>query len=176
MQNSDEIYEQLIQLLDEQANPLAAQVREEVARGYLIDGSGLPAEEREARKQRLGDSRLPQIGAKEKVVVPYSGDERLALLCRTLLTSARTMTESRRALLQLVKTDDDVAQGSERASMYEMSGTTASLDRDTRIHFTSPDGADGADEEFDLPVELSKAELALTTVMSLLAPVLEEVR
>jgi hypothetical protein len=177
VQDSDEIYELLIELLDQQAEPLAAQIREEVARGRLIDGSGLPDEDLRARKRRLGDLKLTQLSANEKVVVPYSGDQRLALLCRTLLTSARTMTETRRALLQLTKTaDDEVAQGSEPALRLEMADTSVSVDRDPRMRFAWPDGIDGSDEEFDLPAELSEAELALATITALLSPVLEEVQ
>jgi hypothetical protein len=152
MQESAEIYEELIRRVGERSESLAAQIREEVARGRLVQGSKLPEGEREERQSRLAEAKLGRIGKDEMAVLPYTGDERLALLCQALLTLAQTMTESRRALLELT-TDNDLPH--------------------TRVLFTQPDETGSA--EFDLPVELSNAERALEQVTNLLGPVQEEV-
>jgi hypothetical protein len=152
MQESAEIYEELIRQVEERAAPVATQIREEVARGRLVQGSKLPEGERQERQFRLTEAKLGRIGKDEMAVLPYTGDERLALLCETLLTLARTMTESRRAVLELV-TD------------YELPHT--------QIRFTEPDETEAV--EFDLAVELAKAEQALEQVSYRLQPVQEEV-
>jgi len=152
MQESAEIYEELIRRVGERSDSLAAQIREEVARGRLVPGSKLPEGEREERQSRLAEAKLGRIGKDEMAVLPYTGDERLALLCQALLTLAQTMTESRRTLLELT-TDNDLPH--------------------PRVLFTEPDETDSI--EFDLPVELSNAERALGQVTNLLRPVQEEV-
>jgi hypothetical protein len=152
VRESAEIYEELIRRIEERAAPLAAQIREEVARGRLVQGSKLPESERQERQSRLVEAKLGRIGKDEMAVLPYTGDERLALLCQTLLTLAQTMTESRRTLLELA-TEHDLLH--------------------THVRFTEPNETEVA--EFDLTAELSRAEQALARVNALLEPVREEV-
>jgi hypothetical protein len=97
MQDSAEIYEELIRRVEERAPSLATQIREEVARGRLVQGSKLPEGERQERQSRLVEANLGRIGKDDMAVLPYTADERLALFSQTLLTLAQTMTESRRA-------------------------------------------------------------------------------
>jgi hypothetical protein len=152
VQDSAEIYEELLGRVEERAAPLAAQIREEVARGRLVQGSKLPEDERHERQFRLAEANLGRIGKDDMAVLPYTGDERLALLCQTLLALAQTMTESRRALLE-------VAIGHDLPH--------------TQLRFTEPDETQAV--EFDLAAELSRAEQALGRVKSLLEPVRQEV-
>lgn len=151
MQGSDEAYEELIRRIEERFVPLAVQIREEVARGRWVQGAELPESERQERQVRLVEAKLGRLGRDDMAVVAYTGDERLALLCQSLLTLAQTMTESRRALLEPT-TDHDLPH--------------------TRTRFTEPDETDPT--EFDLTVELSAAEHALEQVASLLGRVQEK--
>ncbi|XVU22084.1 hypothetical protein ACQPZJ_33095 [Actinoplanes sp. CA-054009] len=152
LQESAEIYDELIRRIEERSSPLAAQIREEIARGRLVQGSKLPEGERDKRQARLSESKLGRLGKDEMAVLPYTGDERLALLCEALLTLAETMAESRRALLELT-TEHDLAH--------------------SRVEFIDPDEAEAA--EFDLEDEHSRAARGLAEVKRLLEPAREEV-
>jgi len=102
VQEGAESYDELIALLEDRlGTPLAAQIRDEVARGRLVQGSQLP--EHQERQSRLAQAKLARIRNDEMAELLYTGDERLALLCQALLTLAQTMTETRRALLSLAR-------------------------------------------------------------------------
>jgi hypothetical protein len=118
----------------------------------LVQESKLPQGERDERQSRLTEANLEKIKRNEMAVVPYTGDERLALLCQTLLTLAQTMTESRRALLELA-VDHNLPH--------------------TQIQFTEPNEVGII--EFDLAADLPQAEIAFADVKSALEPVLQEV-
>ena len=166
MEDSERIYDELIEFLDERVNGLAAQIREEVGRGKLIKGTLLPEDDRQERQERLSEHNLARIAKNELTVLPYTGDERLALLCETLLTLARTMTESRRALIELAGSRDEHPASDATVGL-------ASIPQPLRISFSEPDGSQ--QEGFELSEELARTENALAQVASLLAPVREEV-
>ncbi len=70
MQDSAEIYEELIGRLEAAAAPVAVQVREEVGRGRLVKGSKLPEGERQERQFRLSEAKLGRITDDEMAVLP----------------------------------------------------------------------------------------------------------
>jgi hypothetical protein len=150
--NSAEIYDDLVARLGERASSLADQIREEVARGRLVQGSKLPVEERELRESRLTQAGLGKIGKDDVAVLPYTGDQRLALLCQALATLARSMAESRRSLLSLV-------------IRHELPVP--------RVLFAEPD--DIQPTEIDLVAETQRAEQMVSRINDLLTPVLAEV-
>lgn len=152
MEDSASIFDELLRLLEELAAPLAAQIRDEVTRGRLVEGQQLPTLDQQERQSRLKEANLGRIAKDELAVVQYSGDERLALLCETLLTLANSMTESRRALLEFTN-----AHGMPHAHIR------FALDDDTHAL------------ELDLEREVTSAEAALAKVRAALGPVREEV-
>jgi hypothetical protein len=169
VQESAEIYEELIGTLEERIPSVAAQIREEVARGRLLPGPNLSDPEREFRESRLHQAKLGRIAKEDIAVVPYSGDDRLALLCHTLLNLAETMTESRRAILELFNSDH--IQTARVLFVEPREGGATGLETEAP---GEPTGGDGI-IEIDLAVELPAVEQTLALVRRLLEPVYEEV-
>jgi hypothetical protein len=171
VQESTEIYEELIGTLEEHIPSVAAQIREEVARGRLLSGPNLSDPEREFRESRLHQAKLARISKEDIAVVPYSGDDRLALLCQTLLNLAETMVESRRAMLELFNSDH---MRTARVLFVGPSQGGA-----TGLETVEPAGPTGQDGDgiidIDLALELPVVEETLTLVRRLLEPVHEEV-
>lgn len=171
MQDSAEIYEELIGTLEERIPSVAAQIREEVARGRLFPGPKLSGQDREFREFRLHEARLGRIAKDDIAVVPYSGDDRLALLCQTLLGLAESMAESRRAILELFNSDH---MQTARVRFVEPSegGATGFETEEPG----EPIGENGNEIiDIDLAVELPAAEQTLDLVRRLLEPVHQEV-
>ncbi len=154
VEGSAEVYEDLIRRVEVAAAPVAGQVRDEVTRGRLVKGSKLPAGERQARQSRLSEHKLGRISDDEMAVMPYTGDQRLALLCDTLLTLAQTMAASRRAVLAF-------------AADHEIQSRF--------VEFADPDEVDTQTVHIDLEAEAAKAEQVLARVRELVAPVGQEV-
>ena len=171
MQDSAEIYEELIGSLEERIPSVAAQIREEIARGRLLPGPNLSDPEREFRESRLHEAKLGRIAKEDIAVVPYSGDDRLALLCQTLLNLAETMAESRRAMFELFN--------SEHMQTARVRFVEPSVGGATDLETYEPGGPAGENEggsiDIDLAVELPAVEQILALVRGLLEPVHEEV-
>jgi hypothetical protein len=171
VQESAEIYEELIGTLEERIPSVAAQIREEVGRGRLLPGPSLSDPEREFRESRLHQAKLGRIAKEDIAVVPYSGDDRLALLCHTLLNLAETMTESRRAILKLFNSDH--IQTARVLFVEPSQGGATGLETEAPGELTGGDG--NGIIEIDLAVELPAVEQTLALVSRLLEPVHEEV-
>lgn len=155
MQDSAEIYEELIRRLEAAAiAPVAVQVREEVGRGRLVKGAKLPEGERQERQSRLSEAKLGRITDDEMAVLPYSGDQRLALLCETLLTLAETMAASRRAVLTF-------------ATHHDLPSRF--------VEFRAPDEVEAETAHADLEADVAKAEQALAQVRQVVQPLRQEV-
>lgn len=101
MNGSGQAYQQLIQRVAEALPEVAAQVRDEVARGRIVAGSKLSSTEREEREIRMLEAKVGKIAKADVVSVPYNDDERLALLVDSLIRVAFTMRSSRQALAEL---------------------------------------------------------------------------
>lgn len=98
------------------------------------------------------EANLGRISKDDMAVLPYSGDERLALLCQTLITLAESMRGTRRTLLDL---------------------TTKHGLPNATLQFTEPDETEIL--EFDLNHEVVVANQAWEQVIAALAPIQEEV-
>ncbi len=85
---------------------------------------------------------------------PYSGDQRLALLCETLLTLAETMAASRRAVLTF-------------ATHHDLPSRF--------VEFRAPDDVEAETAHSDLEAEVAKAEQALARVREVVQPLRQEV-
>ncbi|KJE23085.1 hypothetical protein FF36_02513 [Frankia torreyi] len=106
MEQSGEIYEELMLQVEGLSGEIAQQLRAEVTRGRLVRGFELSARERRLRDQRITDTESARIGRADVAVIEYDGDQRLRLLCEALVTAARTMAASRRALIGLLELTD----------------------------------------------------------------------
>jgi hypothetical protein len=101
MDGSGEAYQHLMQRLAEALPDVAAQVRDEVARGRVVPSSKLSGPEREERETRMTEAKVGRLGKADVASVPYSDDERLTVLIDALIRTATTMRASREALLGL---------------------------------------------------------------------------
>lgn len=98
----DELYARIMDRLVDQLPDLAAQLKQEVRHGRVVSEKGLKQEGRyEERASRLAVTDLAPLGKTDVAVIPYTGDERLRLICAALLTLAETAYASRREILRL---------------------------------------------------------------------------
>ncbi|ROO51250.1 hypothetical protein EDC02_6122 [Micromonospora sp. Llam0] len=81
---SAEVVDQIMRTLDRELPDIAAQIREEITRGRMVKGSKLPERIRQDRQDALKAQRLGRIGKDELADVPYTGDESLATMPRSL--------------------------------------------------------------------------------------------
>ena len=101
MDGSGAAYQHLIQRVAETLPEVAAQVRDEIARGRVVPGSKLSPPERKERETRMSEAKVGRLAQADVASVPYTDDERLALLVDALLRAGNTMYSSRDALLRL---------------------------------------------------------------------------
>jgi hypothetical protein len=101
MDGSGEAYQHLMQRLAEALPDVAAQVRDEVARGRVVPSSKLSGPEREERETRMTEAKVGRLVKADVASVPYSDDERLTVLIDALIRTATTMRASREALFEL---------------------------------------------------------------------------
>jgi hypothetical protein len=106
MDGSGEAYQLLMQRLAEALPDVATQVRDEVARGRVVPSSKLSTPEREERETRMTEAKVGRLANADVASVPYSDDERLAVLIDALIRTATTMLASREALLELASRYD----------------------------------------------------------------------
>ena len=85
-----------MQRLAEALPDVAAQVRDEVARGRVVPSSKLSTPEHEERETRMTEAKVDRLANADVASVPYSDDERLAVLIDALIRTATTMLASRR--------------------------------------------------------------------------------
>ena len=143
-------YQRLIERVAEKLPEVAAQVRDEVARGRVVPGSKLSGAEREIRDTRMHEAKVGRIAKADVVSVEYSADEQLALLMGALMCLADTMLSSRQAI----------------------AGLEASDHRTASLVFEEPDGS--GQTEIALRGDIQSLSDATTTVDRLLSPGLEE--
>ncbi|CAL9490770.1 hypothetical protein SUDANB15_03214 [Streptomyces sp. enrichment culture] len=98
-----------------------------------------------ARASRLAETELPPIGKTDVAVIPYTGDERIELIRRMLLTLAETMYTSRKVMLDMA-----AAEG-----------------MDPIIRFGDPELE--TPSSIDLKAETAQTHLALEIVRNLLS-------
>ncbi len=155
MQGSAEVVDEILRTLDRELPDIAAQIREEIARGRMVKGSKLPESIRQDRQDALTAQRLGRIGKDELAEVPYTDDESLAILCDTLLTLAHSLTANRRALLGLL-VDHGIHSG--------------------HVTFAQPDETQTAEpSSLQIEGEAGRAEVMFRRVRSLIEPAREEV-
>lgn len=100
----DDEYARIMAQLESVMPGLAAQLVDEFRSGRAVTEQGLRQEGRfEERASRLAASELPPLGKTDIAVIPYTGDERIDLICEALLTLADTMYASRLAVLELAR-------------------------------------------------------------------------
>jgi hypothetical protein len=150
MDESGAAYQLLIERVAEQFPEVAAQVRDEVARGRVVLGSQLSGAERELRETRMREAKVGKIAKADVVSVEYSDDEQLALLLGAIICLAETMLSSRQAVVALETRDQ----------------LTASL------VFEEPDGS--GHTEIALQQDIRSLRDAAAAVDRLLSPALEE--
>ncbi|WP_018215952.1 hypothetical protein [Salinispora vitiensis] len=155
VQGSAEVVDEILRNLDRELPDIAAQIREEIARGRMVKGSKLPERVRQDRQGALTAQRLGRIGENELAEVPYTDDESLAILCDTLLTLARSLAANRRALLNLL-VDHGIQSG--------------------HVTFAQPDETQTAEPtSLQVEGETGRAEVMFGRVKGLLGPAREEV-
>lgn len=148
MQGSGEAYRQLLQRLEEALPEVARQIREEVARGRVVTGSKLPAQELKTRAIIMDQENLTRIRKTDIVSVDYNDDERLALLISSIIRLASTMEWSRKAVA-------------------ELGANTAH-----EVIFENPDGSERI--EFSISQDLNTISEVAASVDSTLRPALDE--
>lgn len=137
--DDEEVFSELLAMVQGLSATLAAQIRAEVARGRTVSGSEFSEKLRRERG----------IGSDDMAVAPYTDDEAVQILCRALLTTARAVAGSRKALRSLIE-DHDVAS--------------------TRVRFTDPHETGSEEQIIDLDSDLLAIGSALDTVTDLLSP------
>ena len=153
MDGSGEAYQLLMQRLAEALPDVAAQVRDEVARGRVVPSWKLSTPEREEREVRMTEAKMGRLAKADVASVPYSDDERLAVLIDALVRTATTMRASREALLEL-------------ASQYGY--------EDRLVIFDEPDETERA--EVSLAEETQTARHIAETVTARLRPAADELQ
>lgn len=104
MATDDELYVRIMSRLGDELPDLATQLKQEVRHGRVISEKGLKQEGRyEERASRLAVTDLAPLGKTDIAVIPYTGDERLRLICAALLTLAETAYASRREVRRLAQ-------------------------------------------------------------------------
>jgi orotate phosphoribosyltransferase-like protein len=148
MYESGQAYQTLIQRLADVLPDVAAQIREEVARGRVVAGTSLSASELQARESRMYEAKVGGILKADVASVEYTDDERLALLVDSVIRTAATMRSSLEAVSQ--------PSGSIVAS----------------VTFEEPDGTDRV--EIGLSEELTTRSQVSVVVSGLLSTALTE--
>ncbi|MEV8428273.1 hypothetical protein [Streptomyces chartreusis] len=139
-------YARIMAQLKEELGDLADQLDQEVRQGRVVSEQKLKQEgQYAARASRLAETELPPIGKTDVAVIPYTGDERIELIRRMLLTLAETMYTSRKAMLDMA-----AAEG-----------------MDPIIRFGDPELE--TPSSIDLKAETAQAHLALEIVRDLLS-------
>ncbi|MEU2034879.1 hypothetical protein [Nocardia amamiensis] len=142
---NDEQFERIMALLRDQLPSLADELDQELRLGRAVSVQSLPSPgDYRERAERLADTDLAPLGKADIAMVPYSNDERAALIRRALVTLADTMFRSRDALLKI-------------AAAREMEPT---------IRFGDPELENPS--HIDLSVETALASIARDTVRTLL--------
>lgn len=153
MDGSGEAYELLLERLFEVLPDIATQIAEEVNRGRLVPATSLPRADMEARAVRMRDfDTNDRVSKNDLASIPYSDDERLAVLVDALIRTAGTMLGTRKAV-------------------SELSGASP---RNSTVTFVDP--TTDADIEVDLAEEISLTSSLEEQVATILTPILRELR
>ncbi|MDX8056335.1 hypothetical protein SK571_43765 [Lentzea sp. BCCO 10_0798] len=137
MATNDELYARIMERLGSEMPDLATQLKQEVRHGRVVSEKGLRQEGRyEERASRLAVSDLAPLGKTDVAAIPYTGDERLRLVCAALVTLAEAAYSSRRELLRMSQefqtrpvvqfsSDDDPGD----TAVVDLAGETAAAER-----------------------------------------------
>ncbi|MEU5850403.1 hypothetical protein [Saccharopolyspora shandongensis] len=150
MEGSQQAYDELIAVVEEKFPDIALQVRDEVARGRQVSALERSRNEQNDFQTAVIEKSLGRITRTDVAVQPYSSDEQILLLLRTLRTLANSMSTSRRAVVELVRNH---------------------ANRDAVISFTGPPG--GRASSLD-QASISKETELLITAYNELSAVLSE--
>jgi hypothetical protein len=113
---------------------LASQLDQEVRQGRVFSEEKLKQEQESqyaARASRLAETKLQRLGESDVAVIPYTDDESIELIREALVTLAKTMYASRKAVLDTAEAhgmDLTIEFGDpelEAPSSIELEGETA---------------------------------------------------